>query len=174
MKKSIKSEIVIPTWAGRTGASYWGDRDYGSLDHESTSFWLSLRRVVPSDSYLTDDGRAIGNIGLYVWVSIAGTISIDLRLHEVGSVSLYEGVQIITLLKRLYAKGRAYPFNNFQRNADLCIELIKALGALGIKRALVYHGPQAAETYQPVGIAVQSISDCVNERLDRMRNCRMV
>ena len=67
MKKSSQTEIVIPTWADRTGPGYWGDIDYGSHDKQSTSLWLSLRRVVPGDnSYLNDDSRAICNIGMYV------------------------------------------------------------------------------------------------------------
>jgi hypothetical protein len=131
MKKSNKIEIVIPTWEGRTGPSYWGDLDDSSHDNQSTSFWLSLRGVAPSDGYINGDCRDIGDIGLYVWIDIQGTVSIDLRLHEVGSVSLYEGVQLINLLKRLYAKGRAYPFNNFERGITVPTERTKVLGALG-------------------------------------------
>ena len=67
MKKSSKTEIVIPTWEGRSGPSYWGDIDYSSHDNQATSFWLSFRGVAPVDSsYLNDDSRAIGDIGLYV------------------------------------------------------------------------------------------------------------
>src|SRR5450830_743750 len=133
MNKSSKTEIVIPTWEGRSGPSYWGDNDYSSYDNQSSSFWLSLRAVVPGDnSYLNDDSRAIGDIGLYVWIDISGTVSIDVRLHDVGSVSLYEGMRLIKLLQRLYLKGKAYPFNNFQRSTDVHTELSKALDALGI------------------------------------------
>ncbi|WP_114971118.1 hypothetical protein [Rhodoferax ferrireducens] len=173
MKKSSQTEIVIPTWADRRGPSYWGDIDYGSHDNQSTSFWLSLRRVVPSDnSYLNDDSRAICDIGLYVWISIDGTVSIDVRLHEVGSVSLYEGVQRIKLLKRLHARGKAYAFNNFQRGTNVQVELTKALGALGIRRALVHHEINQCETYEPVGPVIQRIGDNIKERLDRMKQCR--
>jgi hypothetical protein len=105
MKKSNKIEIVIPTWEGRTGPSYWGDIDDSSHDHQSTSFWLSLRGVAPSDGYINGECRALGDIGLYVWADVNGTVSIDLRLHEVGSVSLYEGVQLINLLKRLLRRA---------------------------------------------------------------------
>lgn len=169
MKKSSKTEIVIPTWEGRSGPSYWGDTDYSSHDDQSTSFWLSMRGVVPSDGYINGDCRAIGDIGLYVWIDLHGTVSIDLRLHEVGSVSVYEGVQLINLLKRLYAKGRAYPFSNFQRGSTVQAELTKALAALGIKRALVYHGINTSETYQPVGMAIQRISDHIDQRLKQMK-----
>lgn len=173
MKKSNKTEIVIPTWEGRTGPSYWGDIDYSSHDNQSTSFWLSLRGVAPSDGYINDDCRAIGDIGLYVWIDIHGTVSIDVRLHDVGSVSLYEGVQLIKLLKRLYAKGKAYPFNNFQRSTNVHTELTKALGALGITRALVYNGLNTSETYQPVGMAIKQISDSIDARLNRMRQSQV-
>lgn len=173
MKKSSQTEIVIPTWEGRSGPSYWGDTDYSSHDNQSTSFWLSLCGVVPSDnSYLNDDSRAICDIGLYVWISIDGTVSIDVRLHDVGSVSLYEGVRLIKLLKRLYARGKAYPFNNFQRHTTVHAELTKVLDALGIKRSLVYHGINTSETYEPVGLAIQRIGDNIKERLDRMKQCR--
>jgi hypothetical protein len=166
-----KTEIVIPTWEGRTGPNYWGDTDYGSHDNHSTSFWLLLRGVVLSDkySYMTDDCRAIGDIGLYVWLAMDGTVSIDLRLHDVGSLSLREGEHRITLLKRLYVKGKAYPFNNFQRGTDVHTELVKALDALGIKRAMVYHGINTEETYLPVGLVVKRIADSIDERLNWMK-----
>ena len=169
MKKSNRTEIVIPTWAGRTGASFWGDQDYSSHDDQSTSFWLSLRGVVPSDGYINGECRVIGDIGLYVWIDLHGTVSIDLRLHEVGSVSLYEGVQLINLLKRLCVKGKAYPFSNFQRSTTVHTELTKALDALGIKRALVYHGINTSESYEPVGMAIKRISDDINERLNHLK-----
>lgn len=170
MKKPSKTEIVIPTWEGSTGPSYWGDTEYSSHDNQSTSFWLSLRKVVPGDSsYWNDDSRAFEDIGLYVWIDIHGTVSIDVRLHEVGFVSLYEGVQRINLLKRLYAKGKAYPFSNFKRGTTVHIELTMALDALGIKRAMVYHGINTEETYLPVGLVVKRIADSIDERLNRMR-----
>lgn len=169
MKKPRKIEIVIPTWEGRSGPSYWGDADYSSHDNQSTSFWLSLRGVVPSDGYINGDCRAIGDIGLYVWIDLHGTVSIDLRLHEVGSVSLYEGVQLINLLKRLCAKGKAYPFSNFQRGTNVQTELTKALDALGIKRAMVYHGINTSVSYEPVGMAIKQISDDMNERLNHLK-----
>jgi hypothetical protein len=120
-------------------------------------------------SYINGDCRAIGDIGLYVWIDIQGMVSIDLRLHEVGSASLYEDVQLINLLKRLYAKGKAYPFSNFQRGSTLHTELTKALDALGIKRALVYHGINTSESYEPVGIIIKRVSDFIGARLDRMK-----
>ena len=171
MNKSSKTEIVIPTWEGRSGPSYWGDNDFSSHDNQSSSFWLSLRGVVPSDKYsdMNNDCRAIGDIGLYVWIDVNKTVSIDLRLHDAGSMSLYEGEQRVKMLKRLYAKGKAYPFNNFHRGTDVHTELIKALDALGIKRALVYHGINTGETYEPVGIVIKRISDNIDERLNRMK-----
>ncbi|NMM14663.1 MAG: hypothetical protein HHJ17_14170 [Rhodoferax sp.] len=169
MKKSRKIEIVIPTWEGRSGPSYWGDTDYSSHDKQSTSFWLSLRGVVPSVGYFNGDCRAIGAIGLYVWIDLHDTVSIDLRLHEVGSVSLYEGVQLINLLKRLCAKGKAYPFSNFQRRTTVHTELTKALDALGIKRALVYHRITTNESYELVGMIIKRISVTVDERLEEMK-----
>ena len=95
MNQSIttKPEILIPTWAGRSGPGYWGDSDFISHDSESTSLWVSLRGVVPGDpySYMDSRCRAIGDLGLYVWLDLHGTVSIDLRLHDAGSLTLAEG-----------------------------------------------------------------------------------
>lgn len=171
MKKSSKSEIVIPTWAGRTGPGYWGDRDYCGYDDQSTSFWVSLRGVMPGDrhSYMNDDCRAVGDIGLYVYATVDGTVSIDLRLHDAGSMTLRESVQRITVLKRLFVKGKAYRFSDFGRDTNVYNELTKAVDALGIKRAMIYHGVNEPETFEPVGIALKRIADCVDERLNRMK-----
>lgn len=100
---------------------------------------------------------------------VATTVLGTMRLLDVGSMSLHEGELRIKVLKRLYAKGKAYPFNNFQRASDLHTELTKAVHALGIKRAMVYHGINVSETYEPVGIAIKRISDCIDGRLSQMK-----
>ena len=171
MNKSPKTEIVDPTRAGRTGSSYWGDRDYSGYDNQSFSFWISLRGVLPGDrhSYMNDDCRAVGNIGLYVFTTVDGTVSIDLRLHDAGSMTLREAVQRITALKRMFVKGKAYRFNDFARDTSVHTELTKAVVALGIKRAMIYHGINEPETFEPVGIALKRIADCIDDRLDRMK-----
>ena len=171
MKKSEKTEIVIPTWEGRTGPSYWGDRDYSTYDNDASSLWLSLRGVVPSDKYcyMNNDCRAVGDIGLYVWIGIEGTVSIDLRLHDVGSLTLRECELRIKVLKRLFVKAKAYPFSSFLRNTTVHTELTKALDALGIKRAMVYRGTNVTETYEQVGIAIKRISDTIAVRIERIK-----
>jgi hypothetical protein len=171
MKRSARTEIVIPTWAGRTGPSYWGDQDYTGYDNQSTSLWVSFRGVVAGDrhSCMNTDCRAIGDIGLYVYVSLDATVSIDLRLHDAGSLTLMESVQRVKVLKRLFVKGKAYRLSDFVRETDVHTELTKALAALGIKRCMAYHGINEAETFEPVGIVVKRISDCVQERLERMK-----
>ena len=162
---------MIAAWAGRTGPAYWGDREYSGYDNQSSAFWVSLRGAQPGDRhlYLNDDGRAVGDIGLYVYVTVDGTVSIDLRLHDAGSLTLLESVQRIKVLKRMFAKGKAYPFGNHIRDTNVHNELTKAVDALGIKRAMVYHGINEPETFDPVGIALKRISDCIDDRLDRMR-----
>ena len=171
MKKSTRTEIVIPTWEGRTGPSYWGDRDYSAYDSDASSFWLSLRGVVPSDKYcyMNDDCRAVGDIGLYVWIGVEGTVSIDLRLHDVGSLTLRECELRIKVLKRLFGKAKAYTFGAFSRNTTVHTELTKVLDALGIKRAMVYRGTNVAETFEQVGLAIKRISDTVDERINRIK-----
>jgi hypothetical protein len=171
MNKGAKTEIVIPTWTGRTGPGYWGDRDYTGYDSQSTSFWVSFRGMLPGDrySYMTDDCRAVGDVGLYVYATVDGTVSIDLRLHDAGSLTLREGEQRIKVLKRLLTKGKAYPFSDFVRDTDVHTELTKAVAALGIKRAMVYHGINEPETFEVVGLALKRIADCVDDRLNRMK-----
>ena len=173
MNKSIstKPEILIPTWAVRSGPGYWGDSDFISNDSESTSLWVSLRGVVAGDpfSYTESNCRAIGDLGLYAWLDIHGTVSIDLRLHDAGSLTLAEGEQRIQLLRRLHRKGQAYPFNGFQRGTTVQAELSRALVALGIRRALVYHGLNTAETFEAVGLAIELIAASMQERLARMK-----
>ena len=129
--------------------------------------------MVPGDSfsYLDNRCRAIADLGLYVWLSIEGTVSIDLRLHDAGSLTLAEGEQRMKMLRRLLIKGKAYPFNGFERCATVNAELIRALDALGIRRALVYHGVNTAETYEPVGLVIQRIAGSIQERLARMIRC---
>jgi hypothetical protein len=175
MKKQAKTEIVIPTWAGRTGSAYWGDGEYSGYDNQSSSFWVSLRGVMPGDrqSYMNDDCRAVGDIGLYVYATVEGTISIDLRLHDAGSMTLRESVQRITVLKRLFVKGKDYPFNGFARDTNVHDELTKAVAALGIKRAMVYLGINEPETFELVGIALKRISDCIDVRLNRMKQSQV-
>ena len=81
-----------------------------------------------------------------------------MRLHDAGSLTLAEGEQRIKLLRRLHLKGKAYAFNGFARGAAVHAELSRALDALGIRRALVYHGINTAETYEGVGLAIERIA----------------
>ena len=118
---------------------------------------------------MNGDCRAFGDLGLYVYVSLDGTVSIDLRLHDAGSMSLMDSVLRVKALKRLFVKGKAYRFSDFVRDSNVHTELTKALDALGIKRAMVYHGINEAETFELVGIVIKRVSDCVDERLGRMK-----
>jgi hypothetical protein len=171
---TLKTEILIATWAGRPGPGYWGDSDFITHDNQCTSLWLSLRGVVAGDpySYMNSECRAIGDLGLYVWLDIHGTVSIDLRLHDAGSLTLHEGEQRFKLLKHLHVKGKAYPFDCFQRGSTVHTELTRALDALGIWQALVYHGINTNETLEPVGLAIQRIAENIQERLARMKQRR--
>ena len=173
MNKSTKEkpEILLATWAGHCGPSYWGDKDFPSHDNQSTSFWLSLRGMLPGDpySYMNQECRVIGDLGLYVWLDTRGTVSIDLRLHDAGSLTLAEVEQRMKLLRGLHRKGKAYPFNGFARGTGVQAELSRALAALGIRRSLVYHGINMAETYEAVGLAIERIAASLQERLGRMK-----
>jgi hypothetical protein len=48
-------------------------------------------------------------------------------------------------------------------------ELTKAVAALDINRPMVYHGVNEPETFEVVGMALKRISDCVDDRLNRMK-----
>ncbi|WP_143541540.1 hypothetical protein [Rhodoferax fermentans] len=175
MKKSTKTEIVIPTWAGSTGPGYWGDRDYSAYDDQSSSFWVSLRGVLPGDRHndMNDVCRAVSDIGLYVYATVASTVSIDLRLHDVSSMTLRECELRIKVMKRLLVKGKVYPCSDFARDTNVHAELTKAVAALGIKRAMIHHDINEPETFELEGLALKRISDCVDDRLNRM-NLRQV
>ncbi len=175
MRKITNMEILLPTWEGNTGERYWGDYSYESHDNETTSLWLSLRGLVPGDpySYMQDECRAVNDIGLYVWISVNGAISIDLRLRECSSLSLRETELRIKALKRLFVIGKAYQFSSFVRDSDVHAEITKALDAIRVKRTMVYHGTGISETYQPVGIAIKRISETIEERLEQMRLCQV-
>jgi hypothetical protein len=87
-------------------------------------------------------------------------------------MTLRESVQRITVLKRLFVKAKSYPFNGFARDTNVHDELTKAVAALGIKLAMVYHGINEPETFELVGIAIKRISDCIDARLNRMKQCQ--
>ena len=82
---------------------------------------------------------------------------------------MQEAEQHIKLLKRLYAKAKAYSFNTFARGTGGQAQITKPLGALGIRRTLVYHGLNTVENYEPVGLAIGRIALSIEERLEGMR-----
>ena len=57
-------------------------------------------------------------------------------------------------------------------NTTVQAELSRALGALGIRRALVYHGINMAETHEGVGLTIERIAASIQERLARMKQQR--
>jgi hypothetical protein len=87
-----------------------------SHDSESTWFWLSLRSVVSGDPYSGIDSgcRAIGDLRLYAWVDLDGTVSIDLWLCDAGFLTLQEGVLRVKLLRRLHAKAPSLPVQTLE------------------------------------------------------------
>lgn len=50
--------------------------------------------------------------------------------------------------------------------------LTRALDALGIQQALVYHGVNTSETYEPMGFVIKRIAENIHERLERMKQRR--
>jgi hypothetical protein len=144
IKNFNQIEILIQIWPGDKGCKYWGDYDNNSFDdsyydNHNSSFWVSLDCIVPNDkySYMKNDCRAIRDIGLYVSVSTDKTISMDLRLHKVESLSLYEAEQRIKTLKRLFVKANEYKFNSISHDTDVHSEMTKVFDALVSLTALI-------------------------------------
>jgi hypothetical protein len=174
MKNFNKIEILIPTWENRTAFSYWNNYDYGSDDNHSLVFRLSLRGLVQSETngFLNDDCRVVCSMGLHVWVSVDGAVSIDLKMLDMRSMNLRECLHCVEVLKRLYSRAKDYKFNNVTRDSDLHTELTRATDALGIKRSLVHSCTVGSpDTYAPIGIAIKRISGCIEKRLNGMRQC---
>ena len=69
----------------------------------------------------------------------------------------------------LTPEAKAYLFSDFTRDTNVFVELTKVAAALGIHRTRVYHGINEPETFEPVGIAIRRIADCIDERLARMK-----
>lgn len=65
IKKTRITETRIAAWDGYFGPSYWGDSEIISHDSQSTSFWFSLRGMVPSDRHSCMDSscRDISDLG---------------------------------------------------------------------------------------------------------------
>jgi hypothetical protein len=121
-------------------------------------------------SFLNADSRVVCSMGLHVWVSVDGEVSIDLKMLDMRSLNLHECLHRVAVLKRLIAKAKAYLFNNVTRDADLHTELTKVTDALGIKRSLVHSCTVGShDTYAPIGIAIKRISDCIDGQLHSMK-----
>ncbi len=84
-------------------------------------------------------------------------ISIDVDLLE----DLL-GVPVLTTAQGVSAEA----FQGYYDNTAL---FTKFVDALGIKRAMTYQGINVTETFEPVGIVIKRISDCIDERLTQMK-----
>lgn len=162
-----KPELMIASWP----ANPVKVDDYHYND-STTASRVYLRMVDPDDKWsLSDENRAANDLGLYVWADIDGTVSIDVRAMDIHSATLRELEARVKLLKRLTAKAEkaGFTFHNFHRSTTVYEQLIRCLDAMGIKRAVEYHGINAPETFAPVGIAVKRIADVFDNQLAKMR-----
>lgn len=162
-----KPELMIASWP----ANPVKVDDYHYND-STTASRVSLRMVDANDKWsLSDENRAANDLGLYVWADIDGTVSIDVRAMEIYSATLRELEARVKLLKVLDRKAErgGFTFHHFHRNTTVYEQLTRCLDALGIKRAVEYHGISVPETFVPVGIAVKRIADTFDNQLAKMR-----
>ena len=170
-----KLEIMIPIWPNKSLEQYWGSNDYVSYSYSDsvTSTWLSLRGVNHDDDsyYMGDLPRAINDFGIYVWASTDGTVCIDLRVHDIHSLTEQELELRLKHLKALRKKvAKTYQIDSFQRETTVHAELTRFLVALGVWRSIEYVriDGKAKDKYDAIGIAVNRIADTLDSRLDKL------
>ena len=143
MAKRTKTEIVLATWPSRNGADFLGDRDYGT-SMSCDSMWLQLRQIENGDvdCYSSPETRAVRDIGVWVWIGTRlsddgrGRVpmhNIELRLHDIHSLTVHEAEVRLKMLKRLTAKMPA-PREAFS------LHIQDVFAALGIKQSIQYRG----------------------------------
>lgn len=172
-KPKDNRQLVIATWPGRTGADYF-DRNWGDWRHmdDCLSCWLKLRVYADGkDLFYDTEEQAVRNIGIYVWVSRDGTVSLDLRLHDIYSLELHEAESRYKTLKAMHAKARKAGACcgrwTFVKTRNLRGELEKLLAALKIKNAMEYHGVGTNETITPIGNALDRICEEIEKQVQR-------
>lgn len=169
-----KLELMLATWPRRADETYFGDRwgDWRGLD-DCLSCKLRMRMVDRADkyAYMNEASKAIADIGVYVWVSRDGTVSLDLRLFDIHSMELQEVEARAKALKAMFAKAAkgGYPLGRwtFVKTRDVHAELCKLFDALGIRFTIEYHGIGQDETYAPVGVALRRIADDIEKQVVR-------
>lgn len=169
-----KIKIVVPVWLGHTNESYWGGNDHFRSADTCASTWISLRvKKDDPDAWTTDADRTYQDIGVYVWYSDDGCITLDIRPHNICDGELRELELLIKKTKALRAKViKSYPLAHFVRDSDIHTELIKLFAAMDITESVIYDTSsyqRANDGYQPIGITVKRISDLLNERKAQMK-----
>ncbi len=162
-----KPELMIAAWPANP--INMNDHSYGD---ETVAYKVYLRNINPDDKWsLNEDERAANDLGLYVWAHIDGTVSIDVRAMEIHSANVKELEARVKLLKVLARKAEraGFDFHSFKRDASVYEELVKCIDAIGIRRAVQYHGISQPETFVNVSIAIKRIADAFDAQLERMR-----
>lgn len=176
MTRKPKLEICIPIWPNKDNESYWGSNDYVSYGYSdsATTTWINLRAINHADeySYMNDADRAFNDFGAYIYLSTDGTVSIDIRVHDVHALTERDLELRLKHLKALRRKvSKQYPLDSFERGADIHTELTRFFAALGVWRSIEYvrdSSGKSADKFDPVGIAINRIADTLNKRLDRL------
>lgn len=156
--KPKRPEIVLATWAGKTGAEHFGDRRYAPIS-ACDSMWLSLR-VVDDDSFGAFRLRqTISDIGLWIWWSTdSDSINVEFRGHAIHSATVDELERIVSELRRLNKRvplrlhGEGY-------SSYVC----RVLQAAGIKRRVEYSRGLGSS-----GDQYHSLQSCFRELTDEI------
>lgn len=164
-----KRELMIASWPERA-------IDLGYYDPTAThsAARIYLRHIDPEDRWSTAESQAYSDLGLYVWADIDGTASIDLRAMDIHSASARDLELRVKLLKRLEAKAAkaGFAFHNFHRDTSVYEQIVRCLDAIGVRRAVEYHGISSTDTYAPVAIAAKRIADAIDNQLATQRQRR--
>lgn len=166
--KTPNLELVLATWPdrGRLPAEKLNCETRWANGDESDSFWLELRMkcVTDPDAYIDNQARAVQNIGLWCWVyAIADdrtTHSIEPRLHDVYAATLVEAERLVKFLRGLVRK---LP----QPRDDFRLHMQDVVAALGIRKAVQYHGINTPDTFVPVYDVLPLVFDEYDRRLAR-------
>lgn len=157
--KPKRPEIVLATWAGRSGAEFFGDRRHPAIS-ACDSMWLSLR-VVDDDSYAAYTLRqAIGDIGLWIWWSTdSDSISVEFKAHEVHSANVAELERIVSELRRL--NKRIPPRLHAEGYSSY---VCRVLQAAGLKRRVEYHGTGVKDQHHPLQSCFRALTEEITSR----------
>lgn len=163
--KSPKLELMLAIWPDRS--TTWeriGDADFGGCRDTFDSMWLALRMGCPTDPdcYRDSAARVVRDTGLWMFFDATeGRVpSIEPRLHDVHSATLSDAEALVKTLRGLVRKMPA-------PRPDFRLYLQDVCAALGIRKAVQYHGIGVRDTFVPVYDALPLVFADFDRRMAR-------